>query len=88
MARLALLPGKAYHAEMQPTMTLAELRAARELRQVELAVRLNVPQSAVSRMESRGVDRMTVAGLARYIEALGGKLELIARFGSDSVSLS
>ena len=59
-------------------MALHELRQAREKSQEELASVLHVAQPAVAKMERRA--DMYVSNLRRYIEALGGKLEITARF--------
>jgi transcriptional regulator with XRE-family HTH domain len=55
-----------------------KLRQAREQTQVALAERLDVPQSAISRMERR--TDLLLSTLRTYIEGLGGTLELRAVF--------
>jgi transcriptional regulator with XRE-family HTH domain len=67
-------------------MALHELRQAREKSQEELARDLHVGQPAVARLERRA--DMYVSNLRRYIEALGGKLEITARFPDASVSIT
>ena len=62
-----------------------ELRRARELSQTELAQRLNITQSAVSKFEH--ADDFRVSTLRDYVEALGGRLELRAQFDDEDVSL-
>jgi hypothetical protein len=57
---------------------LHELRRARQMTQVALSQRLNMVQPSVSRLE-RQTD-MYVNTLRRYIEALGGRLEIRAVF--------
>jgi transcriptional regulator with XRE-family HTH domain len=57
---------------------LHELRRAREMTQVALAKQLNMVQPSVSRLE-RQAD-LYVSTLRRYIEALGGRLEIHAVF--------
>jgi transcriptional regulator with XRE-family HTH domain len=57
---------------------LHELRGAREMTQVALAKQLNMVQPSVSRLE-RQAD-LYVSTLRRYIEALGGRLEIHAVF--------
>ena len=51
-----------------------KLRQARQLTQVALAERLDIPQNAVSRMERR--TDLLLSTMRGYIEAMGGKLEL------------
>jgi transcriptional regulator with XRE-family HTH domain len=67
---------------MLAEMALDEVRQAREKTQQELAKILNVNQAAVSKLESR-LD-MYVSTLRKYIEALGGELEITARFPDGS----
>ena len=57
---------------------LQELRQARQMTQVALAQQLNMVQPSVSRLE-RQTD-MYITTLRRYIEALGGRLEIHAVF--------
>jgi transcriptional regulator with XRE-family HTH domain len=72
-------------AELKSEMTLHELRHARELSQQDLARELNVGQPAVAKLERRA--DMYVSNLRRYIEALGGSLEITARFPEGSVTI-
>lgn len=58
--------------------TMAELRRARQLTQVALAEALGTSQGEVSRIE-RQTD-LYLSTLSRYVEAMGGELELVARF--------
>ena len=64
---------------------LHELRQAREKSQEELAQLLKVGQPAVAKMERRA--DMYVSNLRRYIEALGGKLEITARFPDSDFTI-
>ncbi len=59
-------------------LTLAELREARWRSQAELARKLGVQQSAVSRIERR--TDIYLSTLSGIVEAMGGTLELIATF--------
>jgi transcriptional regulator with XRE-family HTH domain len=67
-------------------MALHELRVAREKSQEELAATLHVGQPAVAKMERR--TDMYVSNLRRYVEALGGKLEITARFPDADVAIT
>ena len=58
--------------------TLKDLRHAVERTQVELAIALGVGQDTISRLEQRS--DMLLSTLKRYVEAMGGKLDLSARF--------
>jgi len=73
-------------AEIKAEMALAELRQARERSQEELARVLKVNQPAVAKLEKR--TDMYVSNLRRYVEALGGKLEITARFPEASVTIA
>ncbi len=73
-------------AALRETMTLEELRKARSLSQEVVAGTLEVGQPAVAKLEKRG--DMHVSNLRRYIEALGGTLEITARFPDASVVLT
>jgi len=72
--------------EMLGEMALHELRQARERSQEELAHALKVGQPAVAKLERRA--DMYVSNLRRYIEALGGSLEITARFGEARVAIA
>jgi len=58
--------------------TLAEVRKARRLTQVQLAETMGTAQGDVSRIERQG--DLYLSTLARYVSAMGGRLELTARF--------
>ncbi len=57
---------------------LYELRRAQDVSQSELAARLEITQAAISKFEN--ADDVRLSTLRHYIEALGGHLELSARF--------
>jgi DNA-binding Xre family transcriptional regulator len=63
---------------MLDAMALADLREARAVTQVELAGRLGVNQGNVSRLERR--NNLYLSTLQEYVAALGGDLQLVARF--------
>ncbi len=58
--------------------TLKDLRLAVELTQDELAQSLGVGQDTISRLERKS--DMLLSTLRRHIEAMGGRLELVAHF--------
>jgi transcriptional regulator with XRE-family HTH domain len=72
-------------AEMLAVMDLAELRKARNISQGELAERLDKGQPAVAKVESREDPR--VSTVREYIEALGGRLDLVAHMPDDETIL-
>ena len=57
-------------------LQLTEARQAAGLTQEDLAARLGVTQSQVSKMEKRGYENYTLRSLQRYIQALGDDLAL------------
>lgn len=63
---------------------LGEVRRARDVTQVELAERLEVAQATVSKFEKSNPG---VSTLRRYVEALGGQLQLVAVFDDDHMLL-
>jgi transcriptional regulator with XRE-family HTH domain len=73
-------------SELKHEMALHELRQARDRSQQELARELKVGQPAVAKLERRA--DMYVSNLRRYVEALGGSLEITARFPEGSVNIS
>ena len=73
-------------AALREEMTLEELRKARDLSQEEISQALAVGQPAVAKLEKR--TDMHISNLRRYIEALGGKLEITARFPDASVVIN
>lgn len=67
-------------------VTLQELRQDFAMTQVELARAADMTQSELSRLESRADHRIST--LRRYVDALGGKLEITAVFGKRRVKLT
>ncbi len=71
---------------MLKDMALDELRTARQMTQEHLAEKLGLKQAAVSRMERR--TDVYVSTLAKYVEALGGELEIRAVFPGGNVRIN
>ena len=67
-------------------MPLHELRQARGMSQLELARLLDVQQPAIAKMERR--TDLYASSLRNHIEALGGKLEILARFPEGAVRIT
>jgi len=70
-------------AGLREEMDLAQLRTARQLWQAALGEILHVEQSAIAKIEKRA--DMYVSTLRRFIEAMGGELEITARFPDHDV---
>ncbi|WP_420959890.1 XRE family transcriptional regulator [Brucella sp. IR073] len=66
-------------------MNLAELRRALKLSQAEIAQMLQLTQGSVAKIEKRA--DMYVGTLRRFIEAMGGELEIVARFADHTVKM-
>lgn len=66
-------------------MELRDLREAAGMTQIELADLLDLTQVEVSRFERR--DDRRVSTIRRYVEALGGELEIVANFGDRRVRI-
>ena len=80
--------GRGLHASRGVRLTLRTLRDAVGLTQVELARQSRIDQGDISRLENRpDLDDCQLATIRRYIEALGGDLQLVARFGEKSIVL-
>jgi transcriptional regulator with XRE-family HTH domain len=59
-------------------MTLRDLRRARKLTQTRMARALGITQDSVSRLEKRS--DLLLSTLRKTVEAMGGKLSLVAEF--------
>lgn len=70
---------------LREEMDLAEVRRALKLSQEELAQTLQVGQAAVAKLEKRA--DMYVSTLRRFIEAMGGELDIVARFPDREVHI-
>jgi predicted transcriptional regulator len=64
---------------------LRTLREAAGVTQEELAERVAVDQSQISRLERQGDARLSL--LKRYVEALGGELQIVATLHGKVVRL-
>ena len=72
--------------ELRAAMPLHELRQARAMTQRALGEALRVKQPAVAKLERR--TDMYVSNLRAYIEAMGGRLNIIAEFPQGNVSIT
>ena len=67
-------------------MPLQELRNARGLSQKMLAEALHIQQPAIAKLEKR--TDMYISTLRSHIRAMGGELEIIARFPDGDVKIA
>ena len=72
--------------EMLAEMPVHALRDALQFTQQQLAEELGVKQGSISKMERRP-DHL-VSTLRRFVEAMGGELELRAHFPTGTVSIT
>lgn len=70
---------------LEHEMELADLRRALRLSQAEVGDALQIRQGSVAKIERR--TDMHVSTLRRFIEAMGGELELVARFPDQSITI-
>lgn len=81
--------GRGLRAQRGVRMTLRLLRDAAGKTQVEVAKATRIDQADVSRLERKqDFDDCEVATLRRYVESIGGKLELVAVFGNKKITLT
>lgn len=72
--------------DMLKEMPLQELRQAHQMSQERLAELLLTKQANISRIERR--TDMYISTLRSYIEAMGGKLDIIAKFPDGEVYIN
>ena len=71
--------------ELLDELPLQELRQARALSQQELAEVLGLNQATISKLERR--TDMYLSSLRRFVEAMGGELEITASFPDGRVRI-
>ena len=77
---------EARKAALREAMPLHELRKARAMTQEAVGEALNVNQPAVAKLERR--TDMYVSNLRAFIEAMGGKLNIVAEFPQGNVTIT
>ena len=77
---------EAKKASLRAAMPLHELRQARAMTQKALGESLNVNQPAVAKLERR--TDMYVSNLRAYIEAMGGRLNIVAEFPQGDITIT
>ena len=81
--------GRGLRAARGVHLSLKTLREAAGKTQVEVAEQSQIDQADISRLEARtDFDDCLVTTMRRYVEALGGTLELVARFGDKRLSIA
>jgi DNA-binding XRE family transcriptional regulator len=72
----------------QRAYRLAEMRRRLGVTQAEVAERMGVTQGRVSAIEHAKPGATELRTLAAYVEALGGRLEIIADFGDQRLAFT
>jgi DNA-binding XRE family transcriptional regulator len=72
--------------QMEAELRLAAVRKKRKKSQAAVAKKLKVSQSNISQFERGGDPRLST--VASYIDALGGRLEMVAVFDDETVPIS
>ena len=83
--RLARLARRKERTEPVRPRLLQELRSVRRVTQNAIADRLGIRQPTVSKIERR--KDMNLSTLRRYVQALGGELQVTAKFNDGTVEL-
>ena len=65
---------------------LYEIREQLNITQEDMALRLKTKQANISRTERR--KDMKLSTLKRYVEAMGGELDIVAKFPTNEVHLN
>lgn len=85
MATEAIARSDALYKKMVAEMALHELRRARGISQEKLAKALHIKQPNVAKLEKR--TDIYISTLRAAIEAMGGTLDIVARFPDGSVKI-
>lgn len=72
--------------KLMAEMPLNDIRAARQLTQEHLAKLLRIKQASVSKLERRA--DMYISTLRGFVKAMGGELQIVARFPEGEVRVS
>ena len=77
---------EAAKAELIVEMALHELRQVRDLTQEDLAKRMDRQQPAIAKIENR--PDMYISTLRNYIEAMGGRMKIVAQLPEGEVTIT
>ncbi|MFJ1539206.1 helix-turn-helix domain-containing protein [Micromonospora chalcea] len=66
---------------------LAEVRQRHEMSQTQVAELMGVSQARVSAIEKGELPATEIGTIAKYIAAIGGKLQIVADFGDEKLVL-
>ena len=85
MRRRRVAGAKAAARRKMEAMLLGEVRKQLGFTQISIAKAMGVSQSALSQIEAQ--DDLQLSTLRRLVKALGGELDIVARFGNRSIVL-
>jgi len=86
MSAEAIARSDTLYQEMVAEMALHELRRARGISQERLAKALHIKQPNIAKLEKR--TDMYISTLRATIEAMGGSLDIVARFPDGNVKIT
>ncbi len=86
MSAEAIARSDARYREMVTEMPLHELRRARGISQDKLAKELHIKQPNIAKLEKR--TDIYISTLRSVIEAMGGTLDIVARFPDGTVKIT
>jgi ribosome-binding protein aMBF1 (putative translation factor) len=73
-------------AEMR-AYRMVEIRETLGLEQIDLADQLGVTVASIERIERGDLDRTEIGTIRTYVAALGGEVEIVARFGDERLTI-
>lgn len=76
------------HDERVRAYRLAQVRKDRSVNQTELADLMEVSQSRVSKLERGDIEHTELATLRSYVEALGGRIRVVADFDEEEMTVA
>ncbi len=86
--RTAIAAGMEQLRAEQRAYRLAEMRRRLGFSQAQVAARMGVTQGRVSAIENAKTGATELRTIAAYVEALGGRLEVIADFGDQRLAFA
>ncbi len=84
--KVAIAAGMEQLRAEQRAFRLAEMRRRLGITQAQVAARMGITQGRVSAIEHAKPGTTELRTLAAYVEALGGRLEIIADFGDQRLA--
>ena len=73
--------------DMVRAQRLADIRKRHSISQSGLSKRMKISQARVSKIENGDLSHTELGTLESYVEALGGKLRIVADFGDSAIEV-